>query len=397
MNILWITLESIFPADSGGRLGVFKRLEQITRTENVFLFYSYDDPSELIYKEVLEKYCTEVHAYPRRRGKLLLKDLCKYPYTVASRRIPEMQQEITECLENKKIDLINVDFPHMCVNLLGCKENIPIVLNEHNIEWKVYRMIANSQHNIFKKTAYWLDSYRLKRYEKKILKILNIRLLTFVSSEDMREMKKIENAIPCKLVPVGADLKKNIAVAGYDRKEHNIIFVGKMSYSPNIEAAEWFTKKILSKILIAYPNVKFYIVGKNPDKRVKRLNNLHVIVTGKVDNVDIYYQQADLVVIPLKNGGGVKVKLLEALSFHKEIVSTSKGVEGTLYADGKTIPVSNDEEEFAEYCIQSLNKTEEMKKRQQTAYEIFKHNYTWEKIGLQYKEYLYQTINNGRV
>lgn len=389
MNILWITLESILPANSGGRLGVFKRLEQVARTENIFLFYPYDSVSEEQEIEELKKYCKEVHAY--RRGdnnKSALKEIVKYPFTVSSRHIRAMQQDIQKCLDTKHIDVINVDFPHMCVDLLGIKTSVPIVLNEHNIEWKVYRMISSSQKHPLKKLLYWIDSYRLKKYEKYIFSQLPLKMVTFVSDKDMDYMVKEgpitkEKAV---LIPVGADQRTELLEKKHDG--HNIMFVGKMSYGPNIEAAEWFADAVFPKILEKVPDAKFYIVGKDPDGAVKGLERENIIVTGMVDSVEPYYASSDLVVLPLKNGGGVKVKLLEAVSYKKYIVSTSVGVEGTLYADGKTIPVSDQASEFAELCLLALAKNDIFCKRTENAYNVFLKYYTWESIGALYLSYL---------
>lgn len=391
MNILWITLESILPANSGGRLGVFKRLEQVARTENIFLFYPYDSVSEEQEIEELKKYCKEVHAY--RRGdnnKSALKEIAKYPFTVSSRHIRAMQQDIQKCLDTKHIDVINVDFPHMCVDLLGIKTSVPIVLNEHNIEWNVYRMISSSQKHPLKKLLYWIDSYRLKKYEKYIFSQLPLKMVTFVSDKDMDYMVKEgpitkEKAV---LIPVGADQRTELLEKKHDG--HNIMFVGKMSYGPNIEAAEWFADAVFPKILKKVPDAKFYIVGKDPDEAVKGLERENIVVTGMVDSVEPYYASSDLVVLPLKNGGGVKVKLLEAVSYKKYIVSTSVGVEGTLYADGKTIPVSNKDNEFAEMCLSALFRNEEAYQRMNSAYDIFIENYTWESIGRKYVQTLTQ-------
>lgn len=386
MNILWITLETVLPANSGGRLGVYKRLEQVVKTENVYLFYPYDIDDELRYADELRKLCVEVYPYYRERNKKrALLNIWKYPFTVGSRCIPQMHADIQMCIKTNKIDVINVDFPHMCSNLLDLAVTLPIVLNEHNIEWKVYKTIANSQKNVMKKIAYWVDSFRLKRFEDEVFKKLNIVKVTFVSENDMDYMTRVGlvDKEKCALIPVGADIKLSKTRKKKEiSKGKNIIFVGKMSYGPNIEAVTWFVNQIFPEILRQVPNTKFYIVGKDPVEEVKSLKSENIIVTGIVDSVDEYYDIADLVVLPLKNGGGVKIKLLEAVSFRKTIVSTSVGTEGTIYADGETISVIDDTYGFAEKCIEAL--LSNTKDRTKAAYDIFIKNYTWEIIGKKY-------------
>lgn len=395
MNILWITLESVLPANSGGRLGVFKRLEQVSKTEKIYLFYLYDDDDELCYAKNLKEYCEEVYPYKRERSLIkIVPKLLKYPYTVASREISHMQKKIERCIKERAIDLINVDFPHMCVNLLKIKTTIPIILNEHNIEWKVYQTIASSQRNVLKKIAYWVDSFRLKVYEKQIFLKIKFDKITFVSEKDMRFA--IEHHFcsqeKCKLIPVGSD-KQILSNMENQSKRKNIIFVGKMSYAPNVEAVMWFVNEILPRIQARYENVKFYIVGKEPLVKVQKLAKENVVVTGMVDSVKQYYEQADLVVLPLKNGGGVKVKLLEAIGYGKMVVSTSVGVEGTIYADGETITIADEEADFADKCIDCLATTDEAKKRMSEAYKIYCENYTWKKIGKDYVSVMKDAVN----
>ena len=334
MNIIWITLESILPANSGGRLGVFKRLEQVSKSERVFLYYPYDDESELQYVGELSKYCVEVHPYSRQKNKVnALRSLFKYPYTVGSRVFEQMKHDIETCLRDNEIDVINIDFPHMCANLLKINTNVPIVLNEHNIEWLVYKTISQSQKNIIKKIAYFFDSLRLKKYEAKILKKVTPKAVTFVSSKDMEYYKANFRSDNCILIPVGADDHKDRTPVLHQGK--NIIFVGKMSYGPNVEAMEWFVSSVFPAIIKVIPDVHLYIVGKDPTEEIKEMQSERITVTGMVDSVDGFYDLSDLVVLPLKNGGGVKVKLLEAISYKKLVVSTTTGVEGTEYADGK--------------------------------------------------------------
>ncbi|MBR3152417.1 MAG: glycosyltransferase [Clostridia bacterium] len=383
MKILWITLESILPCNTGGRIGVFKRLEQISKNDEIFLFYPYDKEEELTQIKELKKYCKKVYPYSRKDNKIhALLNVFKYPYTVGSREILKMKSDIRKCIIEDNIDVVNVDFPHMCVNLLGLDINIPIILNEHNIEWKVYKNIAKSHKNVIKKMLYFIDSFRLFFYEKKIFQKINFSQITFVSDKDMDYMieKKIVDANKAILIPVGADIN---SIINKEHSDKNIIFVGKMSYGPNIEAVKWFVNDIFKKIENDIPNVKFLIVGKDPTSEVKKLERNNIIVTGFVKSVEEYYNIADLVVLPLKNGGGVKVKLLEAISYRKPIVSTNIGVEGTYFKES-LIPVADDADTFSRICIDILKNNYKYKYNQIDT--CFIENYTWDGIGKKYRE-----------
>lgn len=402
MNILWLELESMLPATTGGRIGSLKRLEQIAKTENIFLFYPYDHESELREVEAFKRFCKEVHPYSREKNRWhALRNLHRFPFTVGSRLFPAMRADIMECIEKNQIDLINVDFPHMCVDLLHLPIHVPIVLNQFNIEWRVYKGISKSSKNLLKKCVYGVDSYRLKHFEQRVAKQLSLQRVTFVSDQDM--VFAIEHGfydqLICRWVPLGADVlpegdEKQAVSLPTKGPEKIIVFSGKMSYSPNDEAAQWFVKDIFPIIQREIKQVKFYIVGKDPTEEVKRLASDQIIVTGFVESTEPYFRMADLVVLPLRNGGGVKVKLLQAVSHQKPIVSTSKGVEGIQYADGKTIPVTDDPKEFARLCIDALLNPEAAAVRQRQAYDIFLQNYTWDIIGRNYLQLLKEAAEN---
>lgn len=393
MKILWITLESILPSNTGGRIGVFKRLEQISKNDEIYLFYPYDNESELDCVKELEKYCRKVSPYNRKKNrKHSLFNIWRYPFTVSSREIPEMKKDILKCVKEYNIDLINIDFPHMCIDICGMDINVPVVLNEHNIEWKVYRTIAKSHKSILKKAAYFIDSYRLKLYEKKLFEKINFSKVTFVSINDMNYMlnQGIIGKSKAALIPVGADIHK---CADISHEGKNIVFVGKMSYGPNIEGVKWFVDEIFPNIKEKIPDAIFYIVGKEPTEEVKKLQSESIIVTGMVENVEVYYKLADLVVLPLKNGGGVKVKLLEAISYKKPIVSTSTGAEGTYYAQN-LLPVTNDPNAFAEYCVEYI--VDKSLYPMWEVYDYFVLNYTWEGIGKKYRKIMQEVLNEQK-
>ena len=391
MKIIWITLESPLPANTGGRIGVYKRIEQISKSNEIYLFYPYDNDSEIEKVCELNNLCCKVYAYKRKKKSfnVLFKSLFK-PFTVVSRDIREMQEDMEYLLTHEKIDLINVDFPHMCINLINIykKFNVPIILNEHNIEWKFYKAISKSSHNIIKKIVYGFDSIRLKHYEERLSKKIDFKGVTFVSDKDLNYYKKwIGEQSKLEHIPVGAELKNGLPPAD-NGESKKIIFVGLMSAAPNAEGAMWFVKKIFSKILEKFPKAVFYAVGKNPCNEVLALVCDNVKITGTVESVDEYYKNADLIVIPLFNGGGVKIKLLEAVSYKRPVVTTECGAEGTAFVANEHLRITDNSDLFAEYCIDALSCSDESKRLTENAYKFFCENYTWEQIGKKYDNFL---------
>lgn len=396
MKILWITLESILPANSGGRIGIFRRLEQVSKSNDVYLFYTMDSIDDMQYVEDLKKYCKEVHGFRRKKKSIeTFCSLLRAPFTVASRKNLDMINSIKKCLRVNNIDLINVDSPHMGLNLLELNTNLPIIMNQHNVEWKVYENIASATANPFKSWIYKIDAIRFKNFEEYLYKKINISMMTFVSSEDQAYFKKKYPNLRTNLVPVGA-IDQNQSY-NWESSSNNLIFVGKMSYAPNVEAATWFSQNVFPVIKSAIPDAKLYIVGKDPTKEVTELSKVEgIVVTGEVDSLDGYYELADLDIIPLLHGGGVKVKLLEGLGYSTPIVTTPVGVQGTIFNE-EYILISKTSEEMVDKCISFLNSRKMYREFYEKTFEVFKKNYTWEAVGENYNLLLKSIANKHKL
>ena len=399
MNILWVSLYPPLPLNFGGPVGIYHRLVELSKYNNIFLFYI-NEENNATYDKRLQEYCTEVHSYPR--NKILnvdtLKTILKYPFTAATRNISHMQDEIEQCIKEKNINLINVEFPQMCVNLgrvhLKHRE-IPIVLHEHNNEWLRFSQMADTVSGM-KKILYKREANSLFRFEKEIEDRGLINLYTFLSNQDQENFAKTFE-IDIKrthLVPLGGNIVENNHLNKRLDDEKIIMFCAAMDSEMNQEAVIWFVKEIFPIIKENIEKVKFYIVGRNPNNEISDIANEDIIVTGTVEDLGEYYLKSDLIVIPLLHGGGVKVKLLEAIEYNKNIVTTSVGIEGTLFDRNNQIPVCDEKEKFAMKCIQILSNEDYAEKLRYNTRQFFLRHYTWNQIGKEYNEILETCVSD---
>ncbi|WP_373132811.1 glycosyltransferase family 4 protein [Bacteroides ovatus] len=254
-----------------------------------------------------------------------------------------------------------------------------MILNQHNVEYVTLHNLANSIDNPWRRALYYIEAKRLYQFEQKCYKNLNIKLFTFVSIEDKIFFERKWRRVNTLLVPVGAEIYKYEE----NRDNRNIIsYFGKMSYPANAEAAIWFSNKVFPIIQKEIPESKFYIVGKDPYKELLELseNNSNIVVTGTVDNIEDYYKQTDLIVVPLRHGGGVKVKVLEALGHGKLVISTVKGIEGTTFRNQKELLTAESTEEFAHICINALRNISCYEEIRRCGYENIRKNFTWKAV-----------------
>ena len=389
MNILWLTLEPLWPVDTAGKIGVYKRLENVCKKHSVYLFYFTDSESST--EKELNTICKSVKGFPRVKSKIqLLKNYLHLPYTVSTRVSNELIDEIDRCIIENHIDIINIDFPQMCYSLLKCKNltNVKIVLNQHNIEWQRFEEISKSESiSLIRKLISRVESCRLKKYEELVYEKINFDGMTFVTQDDIDIFKQWITVHPyqLQLVPGGAEVQ---FMSKINKTSHKIIFVGVMSNELNPEGALWFINKVWPKIKKVVPDVNFYIVGKDPIEKLKSISEPDIHVTGYVEDLKKYYETADFVVIPVQHGGGVKLKLLEAVGYGKLVVSTSVGARGTLFQNGVDIIIEDNPESFADYCIDILNNYENYRVLEENAKKLFQDEYTWEGISAKYIEFL---------
>lgn len=389
MKVIWVSPECPFPANTGGRIVTMKRLEYFSQNNDIYFFCVIDYDDEYAYRSELLKFCKEVHLYKRNKGTSLLK-LLRGPFVCVSRRITTMKSDINVCFEREIIDWVIVDFPQMLGNISEKIFNSnKLILNQHNVEYVTLHNLANSIVNPLRRALYDIEAQRLYQYEKRCYRNLNIRLFTFVSIEDKNFFERRWGRLNTLLVPVGAEVYKYEE----NRKKQNIIsYFGKMSYPANVEAALWFSNQVFPIIQKEIPESRFYIVGKDPAKRLLELseNNSNIVVTGTVDKIDDYYKQTDLVVVPLSHGGGVKVKVIEALGYGKLLVSTAKGIEGTTFRNKKELMTAESAEEFARICINALQNISCYEEIRRCGYENIRKNFTWEAVVDKFEQELNQ-------
>lgn len=371
-----------YPANTGGRIVVYKRLQYLSKNNDVYFFCIVDNEGDKAYADELKKYCKEVHLYNRNTiaNKIsTILNLWRGPLACVSRANSQMKQDMLGCYKVNNIDWVIVEFPQMLGAISDCMfDQNKIIIEQHNIEWVTMSNIGKSIKNPAKKMVFEIESKRLKKWEEAYYK-KPIALQTFVSSEDKAFFEKLYPNAVTYHSPIGSEvdvLEDSKIEAG------SIMYFGKMAYPPNAEAAKWFAENVFPEIQKEVPEAKFYIVGKDPLPFLHELpqNNANVIVTGTVDSVRGYYEKASVVVVPLSHGGGVKVKVLEALGYGKLVVSTSKGIEGTDFVGGKDLLTANTDKDMASLIIQALTNPAPFKQVRNQGVDSINQKYTWKAI-----------------
>jgi glycosyltransferase involved in cell wall biosynthesis len=216
-----------------------------------------------------------------------------------------------------------------------------------------------------------------------------------VSENDRDLMSAWVDKSRISVVPTGVDLQQYRPESSPRAVGPLVMFVGAMDWEPNADAVEYFCQKIWLSILAQVPSARFRIVGRNPIRRVQRLASDSVEVTGSVPSVLDHLREAAVVVVPLRIGGGTRLKIYEAMAAGKAVVSTSVGAEGLDVHHGTDVILADDPGAFAEATIMLL-RDEELRRSYEREAARLAAKYDWSAIGERFADVLGMVARSGQ-
>ncbi len=390
MRILFIAPRLCVPADTGAKIRTLNILKQIAKRCEVDYVSFYFDKSDLNHKKELERY--GIHVFLVEHEKTKLMDVAQgvlfdpRPFSVSKYDDDSMRQMILSLLTEKKYDLVHVDHVHM-THYRDCFSHVHCLVDEHNIEFKILERCADVEKSLVKKFLYTSQSAKMKSFES--YSVSRFSACTVVSDDDRKILSDLTRRnFPIHVVPNGVDTsffhqadytQKNGAVP----EEDAVVFTGSMDWLPNEDAVIYFAKEIFPLVLEKKPDAKFYIVGKSPSEEIKSLagRNKNIVITGRVDDVRSYIIKSKVFVVPLRIGGGTRLKILEAMAMEKAIVSTTIGAEGIAYRHGEDILIADAPQEFANTVLSLMENDNRRKSMGTKARELVCRSYDWEFVG----------------
>ncbi len=260
-----------------------------------------------------------------------------------------------------------------------------LVFDDHNAEYLLQQRIAQAEIE----SRGWslgaiystIQSRKLRRFERRICRHAD-RVIA-VSEADAAALQSLDPSIRVHVIPNGVDTTyyRRESVTPIDLPPHSLVFTGTMDFRPNVEAVLWFAREVLPQVKASVPDAHFVIVGRQPHPRLNVLRaDPAIIITGSVEDTRPYIASAAVDVIPLRMGGGTRLKLLEALSMQAPIVSTTLGAEGFEVASGRELLLADDAASFAQAVIELIDdraRSEALRR----AGRSFAEKYDWQRIG----------------
>ncbi len=398
MNILFLSTWFPYPPDNGSKLRVYHLLRALAQDHEVTLLsFAFstarpDDPGNL------RSLCADVQVVPvnpfevNRAGALRT---FLSPTPVVSRPIPAMSQLVADALHANPFDAVIASTEMMADYALQARPDTVKILEEHNSMSRWMQGRYAEQTNPLQRLRCWVSWQKIRRYEAGLFN--RFHLVTVVSAQD----QAASQALPgyrgqVEVVPNGVDCQHNQPGLAQSRPDA-LVYNGSLTYSANYDAMRWFLAEMYPRIKAQIPGVSLAITGstRGVDLDGLALDDT-VRLTGFVEDVRLPVARAAVCVAPIRQGGGTRLKILEAMALGTPVVSTSKGAEGLDAASGEHLLIAGDPDLFARQVIELLGDPALRQRLAASARRLVEERYDWQAIGARFVGLVEATVREKR-
>lgn len=390
MKLLFLTPQLPYPPHQGTTIRNFHLLAGLAQQHEITLL-SFTDGARPVDETPLPDLCTQVYTVPmppaRSLSQRLLTTFLSLQPDMAL-RLPSrhFQAQLEQCVQARRFDVIQVEGIEMGRYALALrKRRTKLVFDDHNAEYVLQRrafLTDVRQLRRWPAAGYSLVQWlKLRRYERWVCQAAD--QVVAVSETDAQALRRLVPGLSPAVVPNGVDVKffhPEFPIQK-DAQPASLVFVGKMDFRPNIDAMVWFCDEIMPRIQAARSDVILTIVGRDPHARVRALaHQRNITVTGYVDDIRPYVADAQVYIVPLRMGGGTRLKVLQAMAMGKAIVSTTVGAEGIAGHPGEHLVLADNPTDFAAAVLSLLAGPDRRAALGARARRLVEREYAWEAI-----------------
>lgn len=383
MKILWVKTDFLHPATRGGRIRTLEMLRQLHKRHEIH-YVAFDDASNPEGLARSSEYSTR--AYPvahqvvpkrsmRFAGQLAAGLFSRYPVSGLRYRSQAMRTAIQGLVSEQDFDAKICDFLHPSINI---EDMSGWVLFQHNVETVIWERHAQAARTIAHRKYFALQARRMLEWERSVSRAASHVVAVSASDEQiMRERFGIRHT---SSVPTGVDLDY-FEPSGPSPRVYDLVFAGSMDWMPNVDAMRWFLSEVFPLIRARKPDCRLVIVGRDPPPLLtaERKDPL-IAVTGTVPDIRPYLWQSEVSIVPLRVGGGTRLKIFEAIAAGTPVVSTTIGAEGLPVQQGETIRLADTPAAFAAECLDLLAHADARAALRANGLALLRANFSWERV-----------------
>lgn len=318
----------------------------------------------------------------------------RYPFLVEKQLSSELCQRIREFVELDEIDLVHFEWTPYAAAVREIGSGVfskPWVVDAHNVESLIWKRYFQNEGNPLKRWFIRNQWKKLDRFEKEVFQTANETV--FVSEPDSLLGSQEYGCVNGQVVDNGVDTGFFVPDPGQQRRPHELLFLGSLDWRPNVDGVQLLVEKILPEIVRSNPQVHLNIVGRKPAdwliELIARTGN--VTLYADVPDVRPFLQICGMLVVPLRIGGGSRLKILEALACQTPVISTQVGAEGLHLAAGQHFVVA-DEKNMARRVIDCIEDFEQLSRTAVAGRDTVLNRYDWKVLSRKLEELWLSTI-----
>lgn len=392
MRILFVTPGFPAPPTTGGSQRNFHLIRLLARHHQIHLFSLAATRPDADALATLQGWCHSITLapIPVRSFTTRLKEMVTTATPDLARRVSstEIRSLLARTLQNETFDLVQAEGLEVGADLIEALDAMPaprplLVLDAHNAEYLLQQRafaVDRGRTGLWPAAVYSLVQWiKLRRYERMVCQ--RAAVVVAVSEQDRQALLALDPALQIVVAPHGVDVERyrpSLSGAGRSNVHPELLFTGTMDFRPNVDAATWFCSEILPRVREHVPNVHLTIAGRSPTAAVRALESSAVTVTGAMPDDLPYFQQATAFVLPMRYGGGVRLKLLQALAVGLAVVSTEMGAEGVPVRDREHLLVARQPEAFAQAVVRVLTDRPLAARLGAAGRALAQQNFSWE-------------------
>lgn len=390
MKILWANSSFLHPTNRGGQIRTLGMLRRLHLRHEIH-YAALADPAEPEGPARAAEYSTRSFPFVfHQRSKrspgfavdAALAAFSPLPLAISRWRCPEMQRGLDRLLREERYDAAVCDFLVTAVNFPALEQ---AVLFEHNVETVIWQRHAENASDPVRRAYFKLQADRMLRYERDACK--RAANVVAVSEQDAATIGDFFG-VKCSAVPTGVDTEFFRPPQQPERR--GLVFVGSMDWMPNIDGINWFAERVLPLIRERQKDLPVTIVGRTPPPSIQALasSDPYFHVTGTVPDVRTYLWGAAASIVPLRIGGGTRLKIYESMAAGLPVVSTTIGAEGLDVRDGETIALADAPAEFARRCLDMVTDSAAARRMAEQALDLVTSRYSWEQVVRSFEQHL---------
>jgi glycosyltransferase involved in cell wall biosynthesis len=297
-------------------------------------------------------------------------------------QVAAVKDQVRQIIEKDAIDVCVSDFLFAAANV-PVGGDVPVVLFEHNVEYLIWKRLSALERNPVKKVLFEIEWRKLYRKEAELCGRADLTIA--VSEEDRARLSAMAPGANTGAIPTGVDTSY-FAPAGRPEIPARLVFSGSMDWHPNEDAVIYFGEQILPKIRAQVADATFAIVGRNPTQKLRHAaERLGMIVTGTVEDVRPYLDEASVYVVPLRAGSGTRMKIFEALGMAKPVVSTTVGAEGLALTHEQEFVAADDPQDFADAVVRLLQNDGRRTALGRAGRALVVERYSWDQVAREFE------------